>query len=78
MMNAFENRDLAARFMILLLGGDEGAQAIGLSLIRMLGLAGLEGILLRRKEGLRLVVSIEILMRSVAVEIDEADIQACA
>lgn len=41
-------------------------------------MAGLEGILLRRKEGLRLVVSIEILMRAVAVEIDEADIQACA
>ena len=41
-------------------------------------MAGLQGILLRRKEGLRLVVSIEILMRAVAVEIDEADIQACA
>ena len=40
-------------------------------------MAGLEGILLRRKEGLRLVVSIEILMRAVAVEIDEADVQAC-
>lgn len=40
-------------------------------------MAGMEGILLRRKEGLRLVVSIEILMRSVAVEIDEADIAAC-
>lgn len=40
-------------------------------------MAGLEGILLRRKEGLRLVVSIEILMRAVAVEIDEGDVQAC-
>jgi transcription antitermination factor NusG len=40
-------------------------------------MAGLEGILLRRKEGLRLVVSIEILMRAVAVEIDEADVRAC-
>lgn len=37
---------------------------------------GLEGILLRRKEGARVVVSIEILMRSVAVEVDEADIEA--
>jgi transcription antitermination factor NusG len=46
--------------------------------VRSGAMAGLEGILLRRKEGLRLVVSIEILMRSVAVEIDEADIQACA
>jgi len=38
--------------------------------------AGLEGILLRRKEGARLVVSIEILMRAVALEIDEADVEA--
>lgn len=37
--------------------------------------AGLEGILLRRKEGARLVVSIEILMRAVALEIDEADVE---
>jgi transcription antitermination factor NusG len=37
--------------------------------------AGLEGILLRRKEGARLVVSIEILMRAVAIEIDEADVE---
>jgi len=37
--------------------------------------AGLEGILVRRKEGARLVVSIEILMRAVAMEIDEADVQ---
>jgi len=40
-------------------------------------LAGLEGILLRRKEGLRLVVSIEMLMRAVAVEVDEADVDPC-
>lgn len=38
--------------------------------------AGLEGILVRRKEGARLVVSIEILMRAVALEIDEADVEA--
>ncbi len=46
--------------------------------VRSGAMMGLEGILLRRKEGLRLVVSVEILMRSVAVEIDEADVQACA
>ena len=40
-------------------------------------MAGLEGFFLRRKEGLRLVVSIEILMRSVAVEIDETDVEPC-
>ncbi len=44
-------------------------------------LAGLEGILHRRrnrdKEKLRLVVSIEMLMRAVAVEVDEADIEPC-
>jgi transcription antitermination factor NusG len=37
-------------------------------------MAGLEGILCRRKEGLRLIVSIEMLMRAVAVEVDEADV----
>jgi len=37
--------------------------------------AGLEGILVRRKDGARLVVSIEILMRAVALEIDEADVE---
>jgi transcription antitermination factor NusG len=37
-------------------------------------MAGLEGILRRRKERLRLVVSIEMLMRAVAVEVDEADV----
>jgi transcription antitermination factor NusG len=40
-------------------------------------MAGLEGVLLRRKEGLRLVVSVELLMRSVALEIDEADVEPC-
>jgi transcription antitermination factor NusG len=40
-------------------------------------MTGLEGILLRRKEGLRLVVSIEILMRSVAVEVGESDVEPC-
>jgi len=37
--------------------------------------AGLEGILVRRKEGARIVVSVDILMRAVAVEVDEADLE---
>jgi transcription antitermination factor NusG len=40
-------------------------------------MAGMEGVLLRRKEGVRLIVSLEILMRAVAVEIDEADVEPC-
>jgi len=40
-------------------------------------MAGLEGILVRRKDALRVVVSVEILMRAVAVEVDEADIGPC-
>jgi transcription termination/antitermination protein NusG len=40
-------------------------------------MVGLEGILVRRREGLRLVVSIDILMRSVAVEVDETDVEPC-
>src|SRR5579864_194361 len=40
-------------------------------------MAGLEEILVRRKDGPRLVVSIEILMRAVAVEVDEADVEPC-
>jgi transcription antitermination factor NusG len=44
--------------------------------VRSGAMAGLEGVLLRRKDGLRLVVCIEILMRAVAVEIDEADVEA--
>jgi transcription antitermination factor NusG len=39
-------------------------------------LSGMEGILIRRKEGFRLVVSIELIMRSVAAEVDEADVEA--
>jgi len=33
--------------------------------------------LVRRKDELRLVVSIEIMMRAVAVEIDESDVEPC-
>jgi transcription antitermination factor NusG len=39
-------------------------------------LAGMEGILIRRKQELRVVVSIEIIMRSIAVEVSEFEIEA--
>jgi transcription antitermination factor NusG len=39
-------------------------------------LAGLEGVLIREKDGLRVVVSVELLRRAVAVEIDRAMICA--
>jgi transcription antitermination factor NusG len=45
--------------------------------LRSGAMAGVEGVLLRRKDGVRLIVSLEILMRAVAVEIDEADIEPC-
>lgn len=38
-------------------------------------LAGTEGILLRKKDQFRLIVSIDLIMRSVAVEIDAADVE---
>ncbi len=38
-------------------------------------LAGTEGILLRHKDHFRLVVSIDLIMRSVAVEVDAADVE---
>jgi NADH:ubiquinone oxidoreductase subunit K len=34
-----------------------------------------EGIMIRRKEGFRLVLSIELIMRSVMLEVDEADVE---
>ena len=37
-------------------------------------LANAEGIMIRRKEGFRLVLSIDLLMRSVMLEVDESDI----
>jgi transcription antitermination factor NusG len=37
-------------------------------------LMGSEGVLVRRKQGLRVVLSIDMIMRSVAVEVDEKDI----
>jgi transcription antitermination factor NusG len=39
-------------------------------------LVGMEGILIRRKGELRVVVSIEIIMRSIAVEVSEFEIEA--
>ncbi len=39
-------------------------------------MAGTEGILLRKKDKLRVVISLEVLMRSIAVEVDAADIAA--
>lgn len=38
-------------------------------------LAGMEGVLLRRKGGFRLVISIELIQRSVAVDADAADVE---
>lgn len=38
-------------------------------------LANVEGILIRRKERFRLVLSIELIMRSVMVDVDEADVE---
>jgi len=38
-------------------------------------LAGVEGILVRRKDNFRLVLSIDLIMRSISVEVDEADVE---
>jgi transcription antitermination factor NusG len=38
-------------------------------------LAGTQGILIRRKEKCRLILSLDLIMRSVAVEVDEADVE---
>jgi transcription antitermination factor NusG len=39
-------------------------------------LEGIQGILLRRKDSFRLVLSVDLIMRSVSVEVDEADVEA--
>jgi transcription antitermination factor NusG len=39
-------------------------------------LEGMQGILVRRKDSFRLVLSVDLIMRSVAVEVDEADVEA--
>jgi len=41
-------------------------------------MAGLEGIIVRRKDRCRVVFSLDLLMRSVAVEVDEADVEPVA
>jgi transcription antitermination factor NusG len=38
-------------------------------------LAGIEGILVRRKDSLRLVISVDLIMRSIAVEVPMADVE---
>jgi len=38
-------------------------------------LVGVEGIMIRRKERFRLVLSIDLIMRSVVLEVDEADVE---
>ncbi len=43
--------------------------------IRSGPMAGVEGILVRRKDKFRVVLSIDMIMRSVAVEVDEADVK---
>lgn len=40
-------------------------------------LAGAHGVLLRRKDKFRVVLSLSLIMRSVAVEVDEMDIEPC-
>ena len=40
-------------------------------------LAPAEGVLVRRKDKLRVVLSLDLIMRSLSVEVDEADIEAC-
>jgi transcription antitermination factor NusG len=40
-------------------------------------MAGTQGILVRRKDKFRIVLSIDLIMRSVAVEVDEADVEPC-
>jgi transcription antitermination factor NusG len=44
--------------------------------IRAGSVAGLEGILVRRKQKFRVVLSLELIQRSVAIEVDEADIES--
>ena len=39
-------------------------------------LAGMEGVLLRRKGSFRLVISIELIQRAVAIDVDAADVEA--
>jgi transcription antitermination factor NusG len=38
-------------------------------------LAGMTGILVRKKNGLRVVLTLELIMKSISVEIDEQDLE---
>jgi hypothetical protein len=40
-------------------------------------LANTEGILVRRKERFRLVLSVNLIMRSVMLEVDESEVEPC-
>ena len=44
--------------------------------VRSGAMQGLEGIIVRRKDSCRIVFSIDLIMRSVAVEVDESDLEA--
>jgi transcription antitermination factor NusG len=44
--------------------------------IRSGALAGAEGVLMRKKGAVRVVISLDLIMRSVAVEVDAADVEA--
>jgi transcription antitermination factor NusG len=44
--------------------------------VRSGAMEGLEGIVVRRKDSCRIVFSIDLIQRSVAVEVDEADLKA--
>ena len=44
--------------------------------VRSGAMEGLEGIVVRRKDSCRIVFSIDLIQRSVAVEVDEADLEA--
>jgi transcription antitermination factor NusG len=41
-------------------------------------LAGMTGIVTRKKNGLRFILSLDLIMKSVAVEVDAADLEPCA
>ena len=47
--------------------------------VRLVGgaLAGVEGILVRRKDRFRLILSVDLIMRSVALEVDECEVEPC-
>jgi transcription antitermination factor NusG len=40
-------------------------------------LAGIEGILVRRKDRFRLVLSVDLIMKAVALEVDESEVEPC-